>query len=267
MSEEIENQEVEPQEENIEDLAKEQGWVPLEEYKGPPEKHKSAQEFLEFGERLNPILKKQRDEFRNELKQTKEEIARYKAAVEEITKANAERADAEYKSQITFLKNQLKEARREGNHDVAEQLEETLEDLRDKKPVVQEPPKPASNPAYDDWMAEHKEWIEKDEVMTDYALGAAQKMQNTTQLRGKEFFDELTRKVKSAFPEKFTKRPRVSMVEGGGGGSPRTGGRGTYEGMPADAKVACQEYTKGAKPLMSKEEYVRIYWAGIKEGK
>ena len=42
----------------IEEKAVAMGWVPLEEWKGDPEQHRPADEFVARGEQILPIVKK-----------------------------------------------------------------------------------------------------------------------------------------------------------------------------------------------------------------
>ena len=75
---------------NIETKAREMGWKPLEEFKGNPDNWRDAEVFVERGEEILPIVRKDNEKLRAEVAQTKLETARLKALVDAGQEAIAE---------------------------------------------------------------------------------------------------------------------------------------------------------------------------------
>ena len=244
---------------DVETVAREQGWTPKEEYKGDLNRWKTAEEFVEFGERVTPIIKRQRDEFKAELRATQDKLAAQEKAVSQLLEFRSQKEKQEYEGQITFLKQQLKLARRQGEEDTVDVLQDQLEDLQAKKPDFT-PPAPAA-PAvdmrpFDDWKAEN-EWFEKDSALTRQALGIAQELRAAKpNLVGDAFFKEVTKELKRDFPEKFNKR--AAMVESAVNTGTRPAAAGSYARLPREAQDACDEFVSAK--LGSQADYVKLYF-------
>jgi hypothetical protein len=78
---------------------------------------------------------------------------------------------------------------------------------------------------------------------------------------GESFLDEVTKRVKKAYPEKFanTNRNRPSPVEGTT--APSTSGAKAGKGfkdLPPDAQAACQKFEK--QGLLTREQYLKEFF-------
>src|SRR5574337_489576 len=82
-----ESQEENDSERDYESEAKEMGWRPQAQYKGDPEKWVDAQEFVERGEHILPILKANTNKLRSELLTRDQEVAKLRASMDESDKA------------------------------------------------------------------------------------------------------------------------------------------------------------------------------------
>jgi hypothetical protein len=267
MSEEIINQDVdtggEPDVSAVEAEARQQGWKPLEEYEGNPAHWRDAQEFLEFGQRMNPILRKNNEELKKQIQEIKGQFDQYKNTASEIIRMQKEQVKKEYDSQINFLKSQIKAARAAGDYDVAAEFEEQYDQLKEnapefpsERPQAQTQPTLVSQDEYAVW-AQENPWAEKDRGLSAAVTGLAIQYGNQG-MRGTALLKAVEQEIKEQFPEKFASRKRANMVEAPSGGSgPRSTGKVSYERLPTDAKAQCDQFVRDK--LGSREDYLKLY--------
>lgn len=256
-----ESQEENDSERDYESEAKEMGWRPQEQYKGDPEKWVDAQEFVERGEHILPILKANTNKLRSELLTRDQEVAKLRASVEASDKAirvlrkhyeeNQERELAQAKADLL---QQLKDAKLLGDVDSEVDLIEKLQKINSEKPektteipeTSKEPKveEPKLSPEFIEWKSENS-WFEntsnqEDMKRTRKLVRIAYDLRDdgdTTQ--GKAFFE----KALGILEEREGKRKRVSKVEGGGfpSGGHRSGR--SFDKLPKEAKDVCHEDT------------------------
>lgn len=253
---------------DIEQQARQLGWVPKEEFKGPEERWVDADEFVRKGEEILPIVRQNNRELSRKLAENAKVISELQKQVQENSAAMADfRAYHEesltqaLEQQRRELTVQLKEARNEGDVDAELKISDQLDDVRQqqkdmKQKKAEEANKPSTKPAIEEnpdlhpdfpaWQ-EDNEWFGKDKMRTRYAMAAAQDITKdpaTAHLKGRAFFDEVTKQVFEAFPEDGAARQPSSKVEGGGSTPSRGGSRKGYNDMPADAKAACDRFAR-----------------------
>lgn len=259
----VENQELEDgeigdqeeQEEQVdEDLLQEartMGWTPKDKFKGDPDKWVDAEEFVEKGRHVMPILLENNKRMRKELLTRDQKIDNLQKAVESsqaALKALEKHYTAANKRAVETAKVQLREqirqAREEGDVDTELTLTDQLDDLKHAKPdpiIPEETPddesnKPKLDPSFLAWKEENP-WFEQDKKRTKTILRIAEDLRDEgTDLTGREFFDECTRILE----KQEARRPNSGKVEGGqqrGGG----GGGKSFSSLPQEAKEACWE--------------------------
>lgn len=228
------------------------GWVPLEEFRGNPEKWIDADTFLERGRTVMPILKKNNEKLESTVRQQADEIGRLKKlfeasqeAIEELQNVHTEATKAAVEKARKDLLTELRRAKAEGDVDLEVQLTEELADLKAKQKLAETAPKPTPAPAaaqgdvhpdFHAWAADNK-WFGTDERKTLRAMGIAQQLRadpENDHLQGRAFYDRV---VELMAPQTAQ---RVSKVEGSrpsSGGS--EGGRRSFADLPSDAKEAC----------------------------
>lgn len=237
----------------IEQKAKELGWVPQEQFRGDPEKWVPAEEFVRRGEEVMPILRQNNKRLEDQLTQTRSELAEIKSSLKEATDAMEafkeyanDASKRAYDKAVQDLRDQKRLALENQDHDAVIAADEALLDLRDKAPkplekatapTKQEQQSQASieaNPEYLAWKADNSDWVDVDQEKMAYAasIGAYLKAMNPG-LKGRAMLDKVSEEVRARFPGE---KP-VNRVEGG----LRTGGQGskTFESLPAEAKAAC----------------------------
>lgn len=269
MSEEIiEQSEVEAPEVDSEVIkeAERFGWVPKEKFRGSEDDWVDAETFVQRGREINPILKANNDRLKKEIDDLKSKLEESTISVKEFKKFQEEayaRKEQTYKEQIESLKTAKKEAIELGDGgrviEIDDQIDEIKEAQRQAKEVVQESPKkPEADPAFVAWMEENS-WYTKDKRLTALAdaIGEEVKRENPN-LIGKDFLEEVVARVKEEMPHKFEDgRKRVSSVEGSSTARSVSGKKRTYDNLPADAKVACDDFVK--RGFITREEYVKAY--------
>jgi hypothetical protein len=269
---------------NIEQTAREMGWRPKEEFRGDEEKWVTAQEFVNRGENFIPILRKDRDNLREEnaaikrsLQETRELLQAHQESVEELRRYHTVETERRVKAAKADLARQLKEAREVNDVDSELLIQEQLSELN--APPAPPPPKPAPAPApvqidptTKEWMAANP-WFDQKPRLRSLAMGIAQELkQANPTLDGKAFYAKLDEEMAEYLePLQPVGRP-TNKVGSGRTGAP--GGSGirtrTYADLPAEAKAACDEF---ASKLVGKgrihadlaawqAEYTKQYFEG-----
>jgi hypothetical protein len=254
----------------LEKEARQFGWVPLEEFRGDESSWADAESFVKRGKEINPILRKNNERLLRELESTKKQMTEFKEAADEFKKFQRdsyERKAADLQTELTRLKEQKKDAIRSGDGDLAVDLEEQIDSVKElhaeEKRKAVEPEKqaaPETSPEVDEWLSGN-EWYSKDARMrsaTD-AIGA-QLSKEQPWLRGKAFFESLDKELEATFSaEKLGKRIRPrSPVESSSTSTTRSSGGGKgYASLPSEAKSACDKFVR--QGLMTQAEYVNSY--------
>ena len=234
--------------------AKRQGWVPQEDYNGPEDKWVDAETFVKKGKEINALLRKDNDFL-------KREVAEMKTTMMEFKKFHAETEKRAYERAMSDLREQKKEAISTGDGDKVLQIDDAIDELKSRKIEAKaERPSNQPDPSFVSWNEENK-WFGSDTELTNEAnlIGEVIKRQNPT-LIGSEFLDEVTKRVKKMYPEKFTNsnRARPSPVEGTT--APKATGKNGkgFNDLPPEAKAACQKFEKNG--LLTRDQYLKEYF-------
>ena len=254
------------------------GWVPKEEFRGSEETWVDAETFVKRGKEINPILRANNERLKKEMeaerKKHSDEINELKKSAEEFKqfqKDAFERKQKQLEAELGDLKNQRKEAIREGDADLVVELEDRIEEVKEEKAkkVEVEQPKPVStadtevklDPTLSQWIENNNSWFGPDVEATEIAngIGASIRRQFPT-LTGKAFLDKLDEKLKQRVPELYCNQNQTrNAVEGSTTrSSSASSGKKSYDNLPADAKAACDKFVKQGL-FKSKQEYVDLY--------
>lgn len=241
----------------IEAEARKMGWTSKEEFRGDPDKWRPADEFVERGRNMLPILRKT-------VEKSQAEIAELKKSIKEFAEYHSKTEQRAYAKAYGDLKAQQMQAVAEGNTEAFKQIDQEIEDLQKevsgKKPItVPKDDNPADDPVYVEWASRNK-WIDTDKELAAYAEGQGLYLHKSRGLRGSELLEEVTKAVKAKFPDKFS-NPRRNSAPSVEGGTPvaKKGGK-TYADMPKDDRETCDRMVK--RYGISKEEFVKTYFEG-----
>lgn len=265
--------------------AEKMGWIPPTRYKGDPERYIDAEDYIERGETVLPIVKEQNKRLQAELVSVKEaaaaQAAALKAAQDAIDQIEERHTVATQKAVEVArqqVKQQLAAASAEGDHEGVAELTDQLTKLNqaeDEAPPtkkVEAPPVFVPPPDLVAWNAENP-WFGTDKRRTALALAIGQELREGGETStGRVFFDKISEEMEKTLPTK-SGEPPASKVEGarnGGGEEPRGSGKKSYAALPADAKAACDADsrqfvgpTKKYKNLADwRSRYAEIYFEG-----
>lgn len=257
----------------LEAEASEYGWRPKEEFKGRESDWVDAETFVKRGKEINPILKKNNERLLKELQKARADVDELRLTVNEFGSQYKKMQETAYTRAMAEVKEQLREARRDDNSELEDQLSEQLDTLKAEKAALSskvEAPKVSKEEAervVSVWSQENTWYNAKENpALVEVADGVALKLaQARPDLLGKrEFLDIVTERVKELVPEKF-KNPRrdsgspVSGSSESRSGS-RTGGKKGYNDLPPEAKAACDRFVKNI-PGYKAEDYIKEYFS------
>lgn len=248
---------------DIESAAKAEGWAPKEDWRGDPEAWVDAPTFVQRGKEILPIVQKKLDdqmEVANSLRSELDDVKQTAAQFREFQKQRVEETKRYYQQQITDLKELKKQAIADADGDQVVKIDDQIDEAKAAQQNVQ-PPSNDGQKILDDWVKKN-EWYGKDEVLRSFADGYA-----TNELAGKfegaALLNELEKKVKTTFPEKFENKKRETSAVDSGGGKPTKRGK-SYNDLPSEAKDACENFIEMV-PGYTKEMYVEEYFGDLDE--
>jgi len=254
---------------STEQIARDMGWVPEAEWRGEPPKHGfiSAEEFVENGRRVLPIVNAENRRLKEQLEELKQSVSSIRDGTQQFRKF-AEKAIAREREERQKALRQLEKEREEAisNADGAAAVaaEQEINRLRNEDDQAnREAEHVLSDKAQmeiSNWMADN-EWYVKDPDLQAFADGLSPRLkQQNPNLSGKAFLDKLAETVRERMPEKFG-NPRASQpsaVEGARRGNPRPSRKRSFDDLPAEAKKEYATFKK-SMPDFTKEEYVNLY--------
>lgn len=225
------------------------GWRPKDEYTGDPKKWVSAEVFVQRGREIAPILRKQNEGLRAEMKEMKDRLKKTEEEAKALTDYNAKIEARAYERAMKDLKAQRRAAIAAQDEAALETIEGEIESLEEIKPAPVEakkepetPKAPVEDPIFKEWATENKSWFnDKNPDLLDSANGIGMRLRTEKpELVGRPFLDELKRVLVKRYPDKFAgSRTRPGMVEGdtGSGGEGRR--TGALSDLPAEARREC----------------------------
>jgi len=228
----------------VEQEAREQGWVPKEEFNGDEHKWVDAGEFLRRGELFKRIDMQNR------------ELKDVKRALNELSKLQADLREVEYKNALKTLREQKKQALEEGDADAVIAAEERIDLVKEEQNKV----RVAEQSAPEESGEEHPEFVEWKDRNSWYVSSAPMKAfadalgrdLRAEGLTPREVLKRVEQEVKKEFPHKFSnpRQNRPNPVESGS-----KGGRsnGSFQLSPEQRKVMMTFVRTGA---LTEKEYI-----------
>lgn len=201
-----------PQVNEVEQRARDMGWVPQDEYTGDPVKWKSAEVFVALDEPIKRI------------ESQSQELKQVRKALEALKQHHSKVAENEYQRALRDLKSQRKQALVDGDIDTFERLEDEIETAKEQftnirqaaqAPAVEEPSN-VVHPEFRTWLNKNS-WYESFGYMRQFADEAGRKF-HSQGLDRAEVLKKVEEAVRKEFPNKFTNpnKDKVPGVEEGG---------------------------------------------------
>lgn len=233
-----------------EDRAREQGWLPSEEYDGDKSKWVSAETFVAKGELIAKI-----ESIGKELKNTKK-------AMHMLQDHHTKVKEAEFTRAVNYLKQQKKQAYESGDVDKIIEIDEQLVNVKEtqkQQAMIRAQENQAEgeevHPNFTDW-TEKNSWYNTDAELreTSDAIGLAHAKANPNKTP-EEVLDFVSRKIRTTYPEKFSNpnREKSSAVEGAGS-SARTKKVSDFDMSEEEVRVMNTFVRQG---IMTKEDYMK----------
>jgi hypothetical protein len=230
-----------------EEQARQQGWVPKDEWDGDPEDWTDAKEFVRRGELFSKISSQS-----GEIKEMKKAMA---ALVEHHNKVK----ETEFKRALEYLKQQKKAALEEGDADKLLQVDDAIDALKaEQSQTKQNEEKPAEkqvSPVFVNWVKANN-WYLTDNNMRTFAdeVGVGYFSRNQGSVSEQEVYEYVLGRVKKQFPEKFKRQGSgVPEVESGNGSSRGATKRDSFKLSEEEERVMKTFVRQG---IMSKEQYI-----------
>jgi hypothetical protein len=214
--------------------AREMGWKPLAEYRGPPGRWQPAADFISRGENILPIL---RDQFRRqgeELGKIKSEFNGLRSTVDEQLKIIKDLRDLGatanqrgYERAMAEIKANQRKAVEAGNTEAYDQLVAQAEALQESRPAAAASttveavrpaatPPPSLTPTTQDFIRENP-WFNTDKLLSDTMVAfhqevlterqATQAILNTDPELDRDLLEEAKSRVMARYPERFSAQP------------------------------------------------------------
>lgn len=264
MNEQEETEQAEEVSPEIVEEATSLGWVPKDKWRGKESDWSPADEFVEKGRHVLPIMAENNKRLRADLLTRDAKIATLESAVANSEKAIAaleKHFTAANKAQVVQAKKDLMEqirvARESGDVDGEFALVEQLESVRvdekaatasqekkEETPNKQEDNSKYLTPDVIQWGKDNP-WYESDKKLQKMMDRTCQDLRDDGETATGAEFLELARKEMEARRDFWSgyKKPPASKVEGGAPG--RGGNTGnsskSFNSLPADARKACHE--------------------------
>lgn len=255
-----------PEQAETEAQARRLGWVPKEEFRGDPAKHRSAEEFLERGKNILPIVQENNDRLQRRVSELESTLKETREATKELLEFSSKAEERAYKRAKAELEARIEQAAQQADPAAARQAVREMEELEAGRRVEakREPEKaaPQVNHTIQSWI-ERERWYNADRTLNAFATDVFGEIErNHPGMSDEEKLAETKRRTMEKFPEKFGVNPNrqaaAAVATPNGSSAPRRSSKKTYEDLPADAKAACDKFVRTI-PGYSRDQYVKDY--------
>jgi len=237
---------------DFETIAKEKGWRTKEEYDGDPEAWIQAEEFV----KRQPLFDK--------IKVQSKKLKELEKTVEALSKHYKITIDQAKDKAIAELKAERREAIELGEADKVDQIDVKINQ-------VQQMSAPATNqaglaPEIEQFIADQKEWFNKDEDMTDFAVAYNESYLKKHPGDLDKSLEETLKAVKRAYPDKFVNQRRATppAVEGAGI-SEKGSAKYSFNRLSAEQKIVYNQLVKTHKQMSHDDYFKSLDEAGYLE--
>jgi hypothetical protein len=244
------------------------GWVPKEQYKGDADKWKPAQQFVEDGERILPIVRSQLKRTREELAAKEAEFQKRLERMERMASENMKRAKEQHTQELERIKREQRAAAEVGDTEKYDALDKQREQLAQTKfeDVEEVKGKQAPSAGYDEAVNAFRsanKWYGTDDDLTTFAEGYSQALaKRNPSITLEENLRLTAERVKVVFPQKFQSAPKESghaAVDGGGAFAGARPQKGPADKLPAEAKRQAEADVK-AGLYKNVDDWARVYF-------
>lgn len=277
-----------PEQPAIEAEALEMGWVPKDRFKGDPEKWRPAEEFVQRGKELLPIVNKRLEKEQQKVSRLESKLdeakAEFKAQLDGLKKATREalktqrdQLKAEYEAKKEkAVETGDTEAYRKAVADETKAMERLADKAEEEKTETKETPKLAEeqkewfsgNPWFGDKLENGQPNPKYDAKLTVGASAIANEVEiDMPAAPLKEKLAEIDRILRERYPDKFGRKGTngSSRVEGGSRVQGDGTGRSKWSQLSADFKQVGDSFIKDDGLFLNKGETADTHLAAARE--
>lgn len=262
------------QTEQVETQAREDGWVPKEEFKGKEDDWVPAQEWIERGKAVAPIVARLQKELEQRDKKSEQQLAKLQKRFDDTIADLSQKSAAALKRQRDQIEAKYDREKEkavklgdEEAYDAAKKAEKAelkaLNEEAEEKADTKGKDKAGGDiPAelksqLEDWL-EDNDWYTSSKVMGKrFDAFYAEVEEDVPGLSVKERLDEAKDRLVNAYPEKFGKKKGASRVEGTSGRDPGGAGNGAdkngWGDVPAEDRKQGLSFIKDDGLFLSTE--------------
>lgn len=269
---------------DIEIKARQMGWRPREEFRGPDHKWVDAETFVERGESWVPYLKERNGYFERTVQSQQKEIDELKGMIAEGNERLRRSEQIGYKRAMRELEARKAEAISNADQQEVRRVEAEIQELGpEPKPTEQTPAAPRVAPEVTEWV-ENNPWVRESRRSWQMAVDELTEVQKERPfLPLSDALAEVKRRVMPLFvrdaaprqdhdngaAEEPVRRNNPSPVTRSGSvnGRSRVAPR-SFEAMPENVKAQYEKERRvleGKGQPLSKEEYASYYWEQFPE--
>jgi hypothetical protein len=216
----------------IEARAREMGWKPLAEYRGPPGRWQPAKNFIERGENELPIVRDRNRRLEERVGRLEGEISGLRSTaseqlqiIKDLRDMGARANQAGYERAMAEIKSKQRQAVAAGDTPAYDQLVEQAEALASsrpaaapvtpepQKPATEQPPRPPVTAAVQTFYAQNP-WFFSEKLLADTMIHFHQKLLRERKLTqdflnanpevDREVLEEAKQRVIDKYPEEFS---------------------------------------------------------------
>lgn len=264
---------------DYETRARAQGWVPKEEFRGPPDKWRDAEAFVKKGEEDLPVLRERTRNFERKFAEMEAKLARQDSEHKQNL-ANLERMSlSALQRQRDQLWSSYEAAMREAaaggdvqrydqlRRDQGQAVRQFDDQVREVRPQQRQPqPQAPANEVQE--FAHRNAWFGADEPLSLEAQAIHLALQRERpELSLRDNLAETEKRIKERYPQRFgiQQKPQPTytqaVVDGGGGRLPASTSRGKgATDLPADARKQGEKFV-AQKLFKDLNEYAKEYFA------
>jgi hypothetical protein len=248
-------------EKTAEERARAQGWKDKDEYTGPEGQWRPAEEFLERGEKILPILQERFGKLEKDFADKANQLDRVTGKLSKFAEFHKGTYKRAYENAKRDIERRMQLAEQEqdfaGYKQASDDLAQVEHDIQ-QIDTSEGSPEPVAE--FYDFKKANK-WYDTDMPMTVYANYIADQLVGADDINSNtEYYARIEQEVKRQFPHKFTADGQPPVEDGltDGGGDKKT--KKSWNALPKEAKEAYLVNFADI-PNFSKDDYARDYFA------
>ena len=247
-----------------EERARKHGWVPKEDFRGDPDKWRTAEEFNDIGDNLMPVMKERLQTLEDKHTETLEKLGKATDGIQKLADHHRGTQRRARDHAIKTVRAEMRQAAADGDVDAYDRLTQQEGSIAAENPAPGTPPISPEYAAF----AEANPWYEADPVLKQYADQLSEHVGGQV-ANDKEFYKEIRSRVAAAYPthKAFAEETAeaghfvpVAPVEGGGlggDGGAASGEKKTWKDLPKEYQDTYELEFSDMSEFFSREDYAK----------